>query len=296
MQGFLQAHVAALVSFSCLVISARSQPVGNSPLPASVALSNHLNQLNQIIPPGFTAVVQLPFVVIGDESPALVCQHAVQTVKTAVDCLKRDYFTNDPSEIIDIWLFKDAASYTNHARSLFHDTPTTPFGYYSAQHHALVMNIATGGGTLVHEIVHPFIRANFPDCPPWFNEGLASLYEASSFKDGHIFGLINWRYKGLEKSIKDGKLISFQKLTALAEDEFYGRRDNSNYSEHYAQARYLCFYLQEKDLLAKFYRQFVANSKADPTGYKTLQQVLGESDMSAFQKKWEKYILELRGH
>ena len=24
------------------------------------------------------------------------------------------------------------------------------------------MNISTGGGTLVHEIVHPFIEANFP--------------------------------------------------------------------------------------------------------------------------------------
>jgi len=28
---------------------------------------------------------------------------------------------------------------------------------------------------LVHEIVHPFMRANFPECPAWFNEGLASL-------------------------------------------------------------------------------------------------------------------------
>ena len=34
------------------------------------------------------------------------------------------------------------------------------------------MNISTGGGTLVHEIVHPFIEANFPACPPWLNEGL----------------------------------------------------------------------------------------------------------------------------
>ena len=25
----------------------------------------------------------------------------------------------------------------------------------------------TGGGTLVHEIVHPFLRANFPECPAW---------------------------------------------------------------------------------------------------------------------------------
>ena len=42
------------------------------------------------------------------------------------------------------------------------------------------MNIATGGGTLVHEIVHPFMAANFEQCPSWFNEGLGSLYEQSA--------------------------------------------------------------------------------------------------------------------
>jgi hypothetical protein len=38
-----------------------------------------------------------------------------------------------------IWLFKDRESYTNQAWRLFRDTPTTPFGYYSAPHRALVM-------------------------------------------------------------------------------------------------------------------------------------------------------------
>ena len=32
---------------------------------------------------------------------------------------------------------------------------------------------------LVHEMVHPFMDADFPACPAWFNEGLASLYEQS---------------------------------------------------------------------------------------------------------------------
>src|SRR5262249_40348307 len=153
----------------------------------------------------------------------------------------------DPLELIDIWLFRNDASYTNHAHLLFHDNPTTRFGYYSESRHALVMNIGTGGGTLVHEIVHPFMRANFPPCPPWFNEGLASLYEASAEKDGHIRGQVNWRYKGLEKAIKDGRTVSFQRLTAMTPAEFY--RGAESYSEYYAQARYLCYYLQEKDLL-----------------------------------------------
>ena len=145
-------------------------------------------------------------------------------MKWTVDRLKLDYFKRDPQEIIDIWLFRDGASYTNHARLLFDDTPTTPFGYYSAEHRALVMNISTGGGTLVHEIVHPFMRVNFPECPAWFNEGLASLYEASVEKNGHIRGLINWRFKGLERAIKDGTTLSFRQLTSMGDAEFMAAR------------------------------------------------------------------------
>src|SRR5262245_34690630 len=171
----------------------------NSNSPTNVALVEHLARLSQKVPKGFTVVTQSPFVVIGDEAPDRVRLRATNTVKWAVDKLKQEYFQRDPEEIIDIWLFRDAASYTNHARLLFNDTPTTPFGYYSAQHHALIMNISTGGGTLVHEIVHPFMRANFSDCPAWFNEGLASLYEQSIEKNGRIRGLINWRFKGLEQ-------------------------------------------------------------------------------------------------
>jgi hypothetical protein len=254
--------------------------------------SEHLSGLSKKIPNGFTIVAQPPFVVIGDEAPDRVRQRAMNTVKWAVDKLKQEYFKRDPQEIIDIWLFRDGESYTNHARLLFNDSPTTPFGYYSAAHRALIMNISTGGGTLVHELVHPFMRANFPECPAWFNEGVASLYEQSAEKNGHIRGLLNWRLKGLEQAIKLGKTISFQELTSTTDAEFYG--GTSGYSQHYAQARYLCYYLQEKELLVKFYREFVANAKQDPTGYQTLQRVLGETDMPAFKKKWEKFVLGLR--
>jgi len=277
---------------SPFILHARTN-AGDSAL-TNAPLAAHLAKLEKTVPNGFVVVVQPPFVVIGDEPPEMVRRRATNTVKWAVDKLKQDYFKRDPAEIIDIWLFRDKASYTNHARVLFKDTPTTPFGYYSAKHQALIMNIATGGGTLVHEIVHPFLRANFPDCPAWFNEGLASLYEASAEKNGHIRGLINWRFKGLERAIKDGKTISFQRLTSMTDAEFYGASDGASYSEYYAQARYLCYYLQERGLLVKFYHEFAANVTRDPTGYKTLKRVLGEDDMQAFRRKWEKFVLELR--
>jgi hypothetical protein len=258
--------------------------------PATSAFAAHLAGLK--VPEGFTVVPHPPFVVIGDERPDVVRLRATNTVKWAVDRLKQDYFKRDPVEVIDIWLFKDESSYTNHAQQLFHDTPTTPFGYYSPEHRALIMNIATGGGTLEHEIVHPFMRANFPDCPAWFNEGLASLYEQSSEKQGHIHGKINWRFKGLESAIKAEKTISFEQLTGMSDAEFYGGRNG--YNEHYGQARYLCYYLQEKGLLTKFYHEFAANAKRDPAGLRSLKRVLGEEDMAAFKQTWEKFVLGLR--
>ena len=251
--------------------------------------ASHVEELKKKAPEGFSIVIQRPFVVIGDEPRRAVEQHATRTVKWAVDMLKQDYFKKDPDQILDIWLFKDKASYEKHTKEIFGDQPTTPFGYYSRQHRAIIMNISTGGGTLVHEIVHPFIEANFPDCPAWFNEGLASLYEQCGEKNGHISGHTNWRLAGLQKSIEADKLPSFEKLTATTSHEFYSQDRGTNYS----QARYLCYYLQEQGLLVKYYDAFAANRRDDPTGYKTLQSVIGEDDMAAFQKKWEGFVAKL---
>ncbi len=251
----------------------------------------HVESLKKKLPSAdFTIVVQAPFVVIGDEPAAAVKDHSERTVKWAVDKLKQEYFSQDPREILDIWLFKDAASYEKNAVLLFGEKPTTPYGYYSSRHKALVMNISTGGGTLVHEIVHPFVEANFPACPAWFNEGLGSLYEQSGEVNGHIHGYTNWRLPGLQRAINAGSVLSFKDFTALDTNSFYnGEHDR------YAQARYLCYYLQQRGLLTKFYQQFHANQKDDPTGYQTLRRVLGPRvNMLVFQKRWEKFVLSLK--
>lgn len=289
----LQAFALAAVGFA-LSMSAEETLVGPQPIGVPANFRDHVTRLQPKVPDGFTVVVQPPFVVLGDEPAAVVQGCATNTVKWAVDRLKRDYFPRDPAEIIDVWLFRDQASYTNHALRLFHDLPTSPFGYYSAEHAALVMNISTGRGTLVHEIVHAYLHENFPACPPWFDEGLAALYEAPADDHGHIRGEINWRIKGLEQAIREGKTISFRRLTSMSAKEFYGGLNSTNYNAHYAQSRYLCYYLQEKGLLKTFYHEFAACVKQDPTGYETLQRVLRVNDMEAFKKQWEDFILHWR--
>jgi hypothetical protein len=251
--------------------------------------AQHLRALKPRIPAGFNVLIEEPFVVIGNENRQRVERHATGTVRWATRLLKQDYFSKDPTEIIDIWLFGGGPSYRKYAEELFGEKPTTPYGYYSDEDDALVMNIATGGGTLVHEIVHPFVDANFPDCPPWFNEGLGSLYERCTERDGKIWGVTNWRIVGLKQAIRQDQLPTFEQLMAKDSYDFYERDSGTNYG----QSRYLCQYLQDNGLLRTYYHAFLNNRLSDPTGYETLKQVLGRDDIDAFQEEWEQWALTL---
>lgn len=278
----------AVICLAPLLVAATCPPVSFGF--TQEEFQKHIETLKPKLPnEDFSIVIEPPFVVIGDEAPREVQARATNTVKWAVDKLKARYFPRDPQFIIDIWLFKDKNSYEQHAEKLFGTKPHTPYGYYSAEHRALVMNISTGGGTLVHEIVHPFMATNFPQCPSWFNEGLASLYEQSGEEHGEIVGHVNWRLPGLQETIRAGRLPKFEELCATTTDEFYHHDQGANYG----QARYLCYYLQEQGLLKDFYHEFRANVKHDAGGYKTLQAVLKESDMADFQKRWEAWVLGL---
>jgi hypothetical protein len=252
--------------------------------------AQHVLALKKKLPDGFDLRIEPPFVVVGNCGTEDLKANCERTVRWAVAQLKKEFFERDPKEILTIWLFKDDESYRTTAKRIFGSEPTTPYGYYSAADKALVMNISTGGGTLVHEIVHPFVRSNFPNCPAWFNEGLGSLFEQSDERNGHIVGKTNWRLRGLQLAIRDKKVRTFRDLTATSDGEFYTRDEGTNY----AQARYLCYYLQEHGELSKFYQNFVSNHNVDPTGYKTLVKILGETDMLAFQAKWEKFVMGLR--
>ncbi|MHB8875631.1 MAG: C39 family peptidase [Myxococcaceae bacterium] len=251
-------------------------------------IAQHVLALKDKLPRGATLALERPFVIIGDEAPAKVAERA-KTVRWAIDLLRKDFFPKDPPKLLDVWVFKDRRSYESNARALFGSTPQTPYGYYLEEHRALVMNIAPGYGTLVHELVHPFIEANVPAAPPWINEGLASLYERPAEVKGHLVGLSNWRLPGLKAAIKARTVPSFARLTAMDAAAFYEDDEGT----HYAQARYLCQYLQEKGQLVDLVRRLRERGRDDPSGYGALQAALGEKDMAAFGRRWELWASKL---
>jgi hypothetical protein len=247
--------------------------------------AQHVMKLKDKLGKGFQVAIEPPFVVISNGS-----DRQRSTVRWAVTMLKRDFFAGDPDRILDVWLMEDAASYERVAKRLTGEDADTPYGFYSPSAGALIMNIATGGGTLVHEIVHPFMDSNFPSVPPWYNEGLGSLYEQSGEEDGHIVGYTNWRLAGLQRAIQRGILPQFPSLLAMNSKQFY----HEDTADNYAQSRYLLYYLQQQKLLVKFHREFFRSRKSDPTGVNTLKKILGEEDLGAFQKRWEKWVMTLR--
>jgi hypothetical protein len=233
--------------------------------------------------------IEPPFVVIGSGTPKQLAERS-KTVRWAADHLEAELFDHRPARILDIFLFDTASSYRHGAETLSQDPPDTPYGFYSPDADALIMNIATGGGTLVHEIVHPYVEADFPNAPPWLNEGLGSLYEQSDERDGHIVGLPNWRLPGLQAALRAGHVPSFRELTALGEGAFYA--DDTGVD--YAASRYLLYWLQQKGKLRDFYRSFRDARDRDPTGFATLSAALGVDDADDARADWEAFVLHLR--
>ncbi|MBN1774091.1 MAG: hypothetical protein JXB32_22720 [Deltaproteobacteria bacterium] len=293
----LAALAPALVLDACRSTGRSAQEASRADAAAPVAepsaaeaedLESHLRRLRPRVPAGFTVVPEPPFVVIGEGPPGTVRGHAA-TVRWAVRLLREEYFDTLPSRPLDVWLFEDEESYRAWAWKLFRDRPATPYGYFSPAEQALVMNIATGGGTLVHEVVHPLIHADFPDVPPWFNECLASLYEQSGERDGRLVGYPNWRLPALQRRLREGRTIPLERLVRLSTSEFYERGTGLETAE----ARYVCLYLQEQDRLARFYREFRATVADDPTGVATLLRVTGEPDLASFEEAWTEFVLGL---
>jgi len=276
---------ARLVAFVCGALALAALPAAAAPTRDDLTARAAALE-KRLAGQGYTVLIEAPFVVIGDEAPKRVKQRAA-FVRWIVKLIEKDFFTKQPEKIIDVWLFRNQQTYKRGAKKFFDDSPSTPFGYYSSEDSALIMNIGPGAGTLSHELVHPYIEANFPDGPSWFNEGLASLYEQPREKHGHMWGTTNWRLPGLQGMIRDKSIPPLARLMSTTRDGFYEATYDS-----YAYARFLCQYLQDHGKLIEFYKKFTADPK-DLTGVKALAAVTG-MDVAAFDAVFRKWAMSLR--
>jgi len=253
------------------------------------ALREHAAALRQRLGADFHIRCEWPFVAASNLPLAEFNRVFERSLVGSYRCLRRDYFTSEPIRSITVYLFKNDADYRHYARDLLGDEPKTPFGYWSPAHRALVMNIATGTGTLVHELCHALIERDFPQCPTWFNEGLASLHEQCAWREGSLVGLPNWRLPALQDAIRSATSLSLKDLMAKTDPaKFYGEDEGLNY----ATARYLCQYIQHQRKLREFYARLKRDIADNPTGQKTLQALLG-SPLPEIESAWRRWIMTM---
>ncbi|MDP6379997.1 MAG: hypothetical protein QF662_01520 [Phycisphaerae bacterium] len=240
------------------------------------------------LPKNFSIETWPPFVVAGDLKPARLHGIMLRSVQKPAEALWQQYFRTRPKEAVTILLFKNDKSYRKWAKKLFGDTRVSHFGYYRPGDRVMVMNIGTGTGTLVHEIVHALMAPDFPACPAWFSEGLGSLYEQCMVRPKGLEGLLNWRLPALLKALREGRLRSLKDL--ITKGDFRGATEGLNY----AQARYFCMYMQERGVLEKYYRLFRAGAGKDPTGLKFVEEVFGKKSMKKVDKGYRDWLSSLK--
>jgi len=237
-------------------------------------------------------VVHSPFIIAGNYSREKLTSYYTDLIQPSAAALGRMYFESKPDTPIVVWLFREEKSYAHHAERLYGDKNVSVYGYYKPDKRALVMNLNTGGGTLIHELTHALAVYDFPGQPDWFNEGLASLYEQSTFRgrgdEMQLIGLANWRLPKLQEAITAKQLPSL--TTMMKENDFRG----ANVARNYAQARYLCMYLQEQGKLGEFYRRYRDNRLSDPHGIASLEKTLGTKAMATLDAEYQAWVMTLK--
>jgi hypothetical protein len=92
-------------------------------------------------------------------------------------------------------------------------------------------------------MIHALVKADFPDAPPWLNEGLASLYERTQWSGGRLNALPNWR---MDRMREDG-LHSLQELGRTA-------KDIGLHSDQIGEIRLLLLFLDQRHQVSTLYR------------------------------------------
>lgn len=199
--------------------------------------------------------------------------------------LQRQFFTAKANDIVTIYIFKDKLSYYAGLQAVLNMQPISPYGHYGHNQRYIVVNYATGPGTLVHELTHSLMAIDFPQAPIWISEGLASLYEQCKVEEGRLLGEQNWRLPELHRGIKSNRLTPLKLLFKSDTKVFRMLRE----SLHYAESRYFCKYLQERGVLERVYKAYRNNPESTNNGIKIVEMAFGKN-IDEIEKDWIDWV------
>lgn len=262
-----------------------------------LAVKQRHAEIAELLPESFSTWSAAPFVLAGDVDQATLKRIYRRTVLPASRAMLAEYFDRQPDEAITLLVFSNAKSYEETAERMFGDRHLSVYGYYRPEQRVVLVNLATGSGTLIHELTHALMDFDFPGAPIWLQEGLASLHEHGEFEcvEGSwvLRGRVNWRLKDLiNRDHSQWNLTELFQRTHLRDEREH---------QWYALSRYLCFYLQDQESLAKFYRTLrdqqlrdsASSESLDALAIETLLHSLNAEDLQGVELRFRNWVDQL---
>lgn len=246
-----------------------------------------IEKYSAILPKDMSITKFKYFVIFSDLSPEVTYTLIDNDVRNTISAVLDNYADVNPEKITPVFLFGDFDTYKNFSVNNFgiEETDLSPYGFYKISKNVISIRYITWKGSLSHELTHALVQNDFPDMPSWLNEGLASLHEKATFRNGNLQGDFSLRIISLRRAMSDNTYSGLRQMMESNDDVIYGKRG----SYYYAQARYLLMYLQEKGLLQDYYKQFRKTYDKDITGITQLEKILNKN-LDEIDKDYLDYI------
>ncbi|MEX0703046.1 MAG: hypothetical protein WD069_13205 [Planctomycetales bacterium] len=254
--------------------------------PLDAACAAAAERIRPLLDRPAAVIVRPPYVLAGDVGEAELTRRHQEVLVPLERALRASYFDRPPDRPVTIVMLKDEASFRRHAARLDGSGRNCYAGYYLQGANRMVLNLATGDGTLAHEFTHALAHFDFPALPEWLDEGLAALHEESEFSpDGlELRGLPNWRRLHLVQGHRKGLVRGLESLVRQ------GTLRANHQGVDYAHARDFCLYLQQRRLLAPYYRKFRTTCAEDPTGERALLELLGIDSLDEIETEFRRWV------
>lgn len=241
---------------------------------------------------GFDEYDEGPLRVFSDLDDAENAFVLVQVLRPLVRWFEREYSLRSPKSL-ELWLFQSAESFERQYLALNgHALPGLRAGMCDEKR--CMANVATGEGTVAHEVAHAYLLENLRNVPPWFNGAFAQLHEGvhrsgeqALLVNGTDFrGHITYRTWEAQRTLKSDATWTLEAVMKQpAEDKGLGCS--------------VLLFLQHRGRLKAFVRQLAERDlKADPTGYRAFLGVLGPDGKAKADGEWRTFVLGLdpKGH
>jgi hypothetical protein len=201
--------------------------------------------------------------------------------------MENNYVNRKPDKITGLIIFRTFDKYKKVIENNYKvkDVDPIDIGFFLKKQNIIVMQYVEGKGTILHEVTHNYLKYDFPNCPVWFNEGLASLHETSKLSGGKLKGGVSLRLLTLVKAIKINTYTNLRILMRSKKKDFYEETPLF----HYAQARYFLYWLQETGMLERYYLLLRNTMDMDKTGITQLETIM-KKPMKEIEKDFVIFI------